>query len=178
MQRTYRFFLSFPLSSLLWRDISCSRIFEFFSLLQPPSSTLPHVVASRKRSYNNSSFFSFCAHLSIRCCFDNETWFECTKNYIHLLLLFFASLSLLCNITRRDFWLGDKSSIIFNFHARFPRLFPFVACFFYVLALASVAFVWTWIYIKENRSEIPRLRFFCLVLRLILFEFIASFPFF
>lgn len=133
-------------------------------------------------------FFFLGAHLSIRCCFDNETWFECWKRKFICCLFFFALsvtlshsilpsifipftlsfASLACaSFGSRDFQLEDKRNIIFNFRARFlPSTID-------VLKHRAVDFVWTWIYIKENRSEIPWLRFFCLVLRLILFEFFS-----
>lgn len=52
-----------------------------------------------------------------------------------------VSASLPVSSAMLDFGFGDKSSIIFNFHARFPRLFFSVAIFpsFGVLALGSLA---------------------------------------
>lgn len=183
-----QFFSSFALSSIvLRRDISCSRIFEFFFLRRRHISTLVDVTSCgcrerKKRSYNNSLLLLL----------------------LSFLVLIFLSAVVL--ITKRDlnakeiyssaaaaFFLRQSFVVVQNYKARFPgsqikalyliftRVFPVYLSLSLPLSsslvpatLARLAFVWTRIYIKENRSEIPRLRFFCLVLRLILFEFLCS----
>lgn len=197
---TRNFFFSFvrftPLSSIQWRDIYHAleylNFFLHLPLLYPCRTS--HVVASGKGPTIFLSLFilllllSFLgAHLSIRCCFDNETWFECETEmfiwrcFIFSLIFCVCQWSHLCNFTRQNFWLRDKRNILFNFHARVLRRSMQTVIYFsrWKISLRGGFFSnkkkegKTWIYIKENLYEFPWLRFLCLALSFILFEFFS-----
>lgn len=151
-----------PLSSAPWRDISCSRNIR----ISPRSSPTTAAACHPRRHYlmwlprgkgptiilrfsSTSCSLILGAHLSIRCCFDNETWFEWGKREekIPPWLWLWSSRRAVSELRRSG---RNKSNIIFNFRARSLCLTAYTA----VLAPARTRIP----HKRENHSEIPRLR--------------------
>lgn len=166
-------FFSLKLHSIVWY-IMLSNIWIPFllSFFCHPSSTFTSCGCLRKRSYNNS-LFSVLIFLSAVVLITKRD-LNSEEMYIFICCSF-SPLSLArATLQGEIFGLEIKETL----YLIFARVLPVTSSFCRSFSLSPSQrlvrwiFVWTWIYIKENRSEIPWLRFFCLVLRLILFEFL------